>query len=178
MSGATGSLHVNGCDRLGRKQLDQPASVEIAKHTLMSGGLILAVGTVAGLFAQKTKIPDIAIFLLAGMMIGPQAVGLIDIKADSALYQILLLFGASYILFDGGASLRFHVMKQVWITIVVIATVGVLITAIITSTAAHFLLDVPWIVAALLGATLASTDPATLVPIFRAVRVAGRLAHT
>ncbi len=44
--------------------------------------------------------------------------GLIDIKADSALNQIILLFGASYILFDGGASLRFEVLKQVWITIV------------------------------------------------------------
>jgi potassium/hydrogen antiporter len=158
--------------------LDQPASVEIAKHTLMSGGLILAVGTVAGLFAQKTRIPDVAVFLVAGMLIGPQAFGLIDIKADSALYQILLLFGASYILFDGGASLRFHVMKQVWITIVVIATVGVLITAIITCTAAHFVLGVPWIVAALLGATLASTDPATLVPIFRQVHVRDRVAQT
>src|SRR5215469_840213 len=162
---------------MGRRQLDQPASVEIAKHTLMSGGLILAVGTAAGLFALKAKIPDVAIFLLAGMLIGPQALGLIDIKADSALYQILLLFGASYILFDGGASLRFHVMKQVWITIVVIATVGVLITAIITSTAAHFVLGVPWIVAALLGATLASTDPATLVPIFRQVHVRDRVAQ-
>jgi cell volume regulation protein A len=158
--------------------LDQPAAVEIAKHTLMSGGLILAVGTVAGLFAQKTKIPDVAIFLVAGMMIGPQALGLIDIKADSALYQILLLFGASYILFDGGASLRFHVMKQVWITIVVIATVGVVITAIITSIAAHFVLGVPWIVAALLGAALASTDPATLVPIFRQVHIRDRVAQT
>ena len=87
--------------------MDQPASVEIAKQTLMSGGLILAVGTVVGLLAQKTKIPDVAVFLVAGMLIGPQALGLIDIKADSALYQILLLFGASYILFDGGASLRF-----------------------------------------------------------------------
>jgi potassium/hydrogen antiporter len=160
------------------EELDQPASVEIAKHTLLSGGLVLAVGTVAGLFAQKTKIPDIAVFLVAGMMIGPQALGLIDIKADSALYQILLLFGASYILFDGGASLRFHVMKQVWITIIIIATVGVLITAIITGIAAHFVLGAPWIVAALLGATLASTDPATLVPIFRQVHVRDRVAQT
>jgi cell volume regulation protein A len=162
----------------GGRDLDQPASVEIAKHTLMSGGLILAVGTVAGIFAQKTKIPDVAVFLVAGMMIGPQALGLIDIKADSALYQILLLFGASYILFDGGASLRFHVMKQVWITIIIIATVGVLITAIITGVAAHFVLGVPWIVAALLGAALASTDPATLVPIFRQVHVRDRVAQT
>jgi potassium/hydrogen antiporter len=158
--------------------LDQPASVEIAKHVLMAGGLILAVGTIAGLFAQKTKIPDVAVFLVAGMLIGPQALGLIDIKADSALYQILLLFGASYILFDGGASLRFQVMKQVWITILVIATIGVVITAIITSAAAHFILDVPWIVAALLGATLASTDPATLVPIFRQIHIRDRVAQT
>jgi cell volume regulation protein A len=158
--------------------LDQPASVEIAKHVLMAGGLILAVGTIAGLFAQKTKIPDVAVFLVAGMLIGPQAFGLIDIKADSALYQILLLFGASYILFDGGASLRFQVMKQVWITILVIATIGVVITAIITGAAAHFILDVPWIVAALLGATLASTDPATLVPIFRQIHIRDRVAQT
>ena len=159
------------------KQLEQSAAVEVAKHTLMSGGLILAVGTVTGLVAQRVKIPDVALFLLVGMLIGPAALGLIDIKADSALYQILLLFGASYILFDGGASLRFHVMKQVWITIVVIATVGVVITAAITTTAAHLVLGVPWIVAALLGATLASTDPATLVPIFRQVHVRDRVAQ-
>jgi cell volume regulation protein A len=157
--------------------LEQSAAVEVAKHTLMSGGLILAVGTVTGLVAQRAKIPDVALFLVVGMLIGPAALGLIDIKADSALYQILLLFGASYILFDGGASLRFHVMKQVWITIVVIATVGVVITAAITTTAAHFVLGVPWIVAALLGATLASTDPATLVPIFRQVHVRDRVAQ-
>ena len=105
--------------------MDPSASVEIAKHALMSGGLVLAVGSLAGLFARKTKIPDVAVFLLAGMLIGPQALGLVDIKADSALYQIILLFGASYILFDGGASLRLAVLKQVWITIVVIATIGV-----------------------------------------------------
>ena len=157
--------------------MEPSASVEVAKNTLLSGGLILAVGTCTGLLAQKTRIPDVALFLLAGMLIGPQSLGLIDIKADSALYQILLLFGASYILFDGGASLRFDVMKQVWITIVVIATVGVLITAAITTAAAHFVLDAPWIVAALLGATLASTDPATLVPIFRQVHIKDRVAQ-
>src|ERR1700692_2422438 len=141
--------------------MQTPASVEIPKHTLMSGGLMLAVGTVSGLLAQKIRIPDVAVLLIVGMLIGPQALGLIDIKADSALYQILILFGASYILFDGGASLRLNVIKQVWITIVVIATVGVVITAAVTSVAAYFVLGVPWIVAFVLGSTLASTDPAT-----------------
>jgi cell volume regulation protein A len=158
--------------------LDAPTSIEIAKHTLQICGLILAVGTLTGLLAQKIRIPDVAVFLIVGMLIGPEVLGLIDIKADSALNQIILLFGASYILFDGGASLRFDVLKQVWITIVIIATVGVVITAAVTGLAAYFVLGVPVIVAALLGATLASTDPATLVPIFRQVRIRDRVAQT
>ncbi len=157
--------------------MDASASVEIAKHTLISGGLILAIGTITSLLAQKIKIPDVAVFLVVGMLIGPAALGLIDIKADSALNQILLLFGASYILFDGGASLRFNVLKQVWITILVIATVGVVITAVVTSVAAYYILGASWIVALLLGATLASTDPATLVPIFRQVHIRDRVAQ-
>jgi cell volume regulation protein A len=158
--------------------LEASASIEIAKHTLLSCGLILAIGTLTGLLAQKIRIPDVAVFLIAGIAIGPHMLGLIDIKADSALNQIILLFGASYILFDGGASLRLHVLKQVWITITVIATVGVLITAGITGLAAYYVFGVPWIIALLLGATLASTDPATLVPIFRQIHIRDRVAQT
>ena len=158
--------------------METSASIEIAKHTLLSCGLILAIGTLAGVLAQKIRIPDVAVFLVTGIAIGPQALGLVDIKADSALNQIILLFGAAYILFDGGATLRLNVLKQVWITIVVISTIGVLITAVITGLAAHYIMGVPVIVALLLGATLASTDPATLVPIFRQVHIRDRVAQT
>ena len=158
--------------------MEPSASVEIARHTLISCGLILAVGTVTAFVAQKIRVPDIALFLLAGMLIGPAGAGLIDIKADSALNQIILLFGASYILFDGGAALRLEVLKRVWITIVVISTVGVMITAAVTGVAAYLVLGVPWIVALLLGAALASTDPATLVPIFRQMHIRDRVAQT
>jgi potassium/hydrogen antiporter len=158
--------------------MEVPGSIEIARHTLLSGGLILAIGTVTGLLAQKTKIPDVAVFPIVGMAIGPEALGLIDIKADSALNQIILLFGASYILFDGGASLRFNVLKQVWITIVVLATAGVVVTAAVTGIAAYYIFGVPLTVALLLGSTLASTDPATLVPIFQQVNIRDRVAQT
>jgi cell volume regulation protein A len=159
-------------------KVDAASAIETAKHTLLSGGLVLAVGVVAGFVARKIKIPDIVLFLIAGMAIGPAMFGLINITADSALYQIILLFGASYILFDGGASLRFDILKKVWITIVALATAGVLITAAVTAWAAHAVLGVPWIVALLLGATIASTDPATLVPIFRQIKIRDRVAQT
>ena len=158
--------------------METSASIEIAKHTLLVCGLILAIGTVAGFVAQRIRIPDIAVFLLAGIGLGPHGLTLIDIAADSALNQIILLFGASYILFDGGAALRLPVLRQVWITIVVLATVGVLITAAIVALAAHYLFGLAPVLALLLGASIASTDPATLVPIFRQIRISERVAQT
>jgi len=153
-------------------------SIEIARHTLLSCGLILAIGTLAAFLARRIRIPDVAIFLLSGIAIGPHGLALVNITADSALNQIILLFGASYILFDGGAAIRLSVLKKVWVTILVIATLGVLITAAITALAAAYVFALPLGIAALLGAVLASTDPATLMPIFRQVRIKDRVAQT
>ncbi|NJD54964.1 MAG: sodium:proton antiporter [Nitrospirae bacterium] len=158
--------------------MESSATIEVAKHTLLSFGIILAVGAFCGFLAQRIKVPDIVIFLLAGIVLGPELSGVIDVKAESVLNQIILIFGSCYILFDGGASLRFKVLKQVWITIVVIATIGVLITAGITAAAAFYVFKVPFIVALLLGVTIASTDPATLVPIFKQVRIRDRVSQT
>jgi cell volume regulation protein A len=141
-------------------------------------GTILAVGTFSGLIARLARIPDVVVFLLIGMLLGPGVLGLVDIKADSTINQLILIFGSSYILFDGGASIRLKVLKEVWITLLVIATVGVLITAAITGVAAYYFLGVAPIVALLLGAVVASTDPATLVPVFKQVRIKERVAQT
>ena len=158
--------------------MDPSAAITIAKHDLLAFGIILAVGTVFSVFSYKLKVPDVAVFLVAGILLGPEVSGLLDIKADAAVNQVILIFGASYLLFDGGASLRFSVLKEVWISIVILATLGVLITALITSVAAFYILGIPYIVALLLGSAIASTDPATLVPIFRQVRIRDRVSQT
>jgi cell volume regulation protein A len=158
--------------------VESSVSIEIAKHLLLSFGIILAVGTFCGFLSQKIKVPDVAIFLLVGMLLGPAVSGLINIPAESALNQIVILFGACYILFDGGASIKLNVLKEVWITLTVISTIGVLITAAITGAAAYYALGIPFITALLLGATVASTDPATIVPIFRQVKIKDRVSQT
>ncbi|MDD5395096.1 MAG: cation:proton antiporter [Thiothrix sp.] len=158
--------------------MESSSAIELAKHILLSFGLILGVGTFFSIVANKLKVPDVVVFLLVGMCMGPAMLGLVDIKADSTLNQLILIFGSCYILFDGGASIRLKVLKEVWITLVVIATVGVLITAAITGVAAYYILGLAPIVALLLGATVASTDPATLVPVFRQVKIKDRVAQT
>jgi len=158
--------------------LEPGGSAEIAKQVLLAFGIILLTGTLSGLLAQKLRIPDVVVFLLAGTALGPAAAGLIHIRTDSALNQLILIFGSCYILFDGGASLRLKVLKEVWITISLLATAGVLITAVVTAAAAYYILAVPAMIALLLGTAIASTDPATLVPIFRQVHIRDRVAQT
>ena len=158
--------------------MESSASLELAKHALLMFGTILAVGTLSGLIARLARIPDVVVFLLVGMLLGPSVLDLVDIKADSTINQLILIFGSSYILFDGGASIRLKVLKGVWITLLLIATVGVLITAAITGVAAYYFLGLAPIVALLLGAVLASTDPATLIPVFKQVRIKERVAQT
>ena len=156
----------------------ESAAIHSAKHILLVIGLILGAGSFSGILASKFKVPDVVVFLLVGIGLGPEMAGMIDVKADSAFNQLILIFGSCYILFDGGASLRLKVLKEVWITIVVIATVGVVITVALTGFAAHLILGLPLITALLFGAVIASTDPATLVPVFKQVRIKDRVAQT
>ncbi|MBF0628754.1 MAG: cation:proton antiporter [Magnetococcales bacterium] len=158
--------------------MESSADVELAKQIVQVLGIMLATGLFTGLLAKKAKIPDVALFLVVGMLMGPQMAGWVEIRSDSAFNQGLLILGASYILFDGGTSLRLKVLNEVWITITAISTIGLLITAIITAGAAYFILQLPFVVALLLATTIASTDPATLVPVFRQVPIKNRVAQT
>ena len=149
-----------------------------AKELLFLLGMILGVGMLTGFIARLLKVPDVVMFLLAGMALGSAGLGVIDVKVDSTLNQLLLIFGSCYILFDGGASVRLNVLKGVWPTLVSLATFGVLISAVVTAVAAQYFLHLPFIFAMLLGAVIASTDPATLVPVFRQVKIRAKVAQT
>jgi cell volume regulation protein A len=149
-----------------------------AKELLFLLGIILATGTLTGFIARLFRLPDVVLFLLAGMALGGAGLGLIDVKVDSTINQLLLIFGSCYILFDGGASVRISVLKKVWPTLVIISTIGILISAFVTAYAAKYLLGLPFIFALLLGGVIASTDPATLVPIFKQVNIRAKVAQT
>jgi cell volume regulation protein A len=149
-----------------------------AKELLFLLGIILGVGMLTGFIARILKVPDVVMFLLAGMALGSAGLNVIDVKVDSTLNQLLLIFGSCYILFDGGASIRLNVLKGVWPTLVSLSTFGVLISAVVTAFAAEYFLHLPFIFAMLLGAVTASTDPATLVPVFRQVKIRAKVAQT
>ena len=152
-------------------------SVAIAKQDLLYVAIIILAGLIGGVLAKKVKVPDIVQFLLIGIVLGPAVTGLVRVPAESTMNQLILTMGACYLLFEGGATLRFAILKQIWITLLVIATVGVLITGAITTGFAVWL-GIPLATALVLGAVTAATDPATLVPIFKQVPIKDRVAQT
>ena len=158
--------------------MEESAALLHAKHLLLLLGIILGTGVVTGFIARLLRVPDVVLFLLAGIALGGAGLGLIDVRVDSTLNQLLLIFGSCYILFDGGANVRLSVLRNVWPTLLIISTIGVLISTFVTAVFAQWLLGLPFIAALLLGCTIASTDPATLVPIFKQVRIRAKVAQT
>jgi cell volume regulation protein A len=153
-------------------------AAETAQNAFLVLAVVLAAGVFVAAFARAISVPDVALFLLAGIALGPSGLALVTVPADSAFNQFVLLLGANWLLFVGGTELRFSVLKQLWITIVVISTLGVLITAGVTAVAGQWLLGLPLLLVLLLGVVLAPTDPATLAPIFSQVKIRERVAQT
>ncbi|HLO63063.1 MAG TPA: sodium:proton antiporter [Azonexus sp.] len=141
--------------------------------------MFLLLGGLVALWATwKLKIPDIAIYLLLGIVLGPAILGVFSVHPDSTINQLLLVFGAATLLFEGGMSIQFKVLKRVIVSVVNLATLGVVVTALITAVATHYLLGLDWLYALLLAAVIASTDPATLVPVFRQVPIRDHVQQT
>lgn len=140
--------------------------------------LIFASGLIVAKLTEKPRIPDVVGYLLLGILLGPSVLNLIHVTAENQVNQWIINVGATLILFEGGMGVQFRTLKQTWSTLVLLATVGVLISAAVVGVFAHLLLGLPWLIAFLLAAVIASTDPATLIPVFKRVRVYPRVQQT
>ncbi|RIV29218.1 sodium:proton antiporter [Alicyclobacillaceae bacterium I2511] len=139
---------------------------------------VLVGGLLLGKLAEKLHIPDVVAFLILGIIMGPSILHWISVPLMSQVNQFILEFGAMLILFDGGRGIQFSVLRQVWLSIVLLATLGVFITVAVVAGAAHWAFGMPWILGLLTASVVASTDPATLIPVFKQVPVLKKLQVT
>ena len=138
--------------------------------------VVLLLALVANRLAALLKVPDVILFLLVGLFLGPTIPFWTPIKQSSVSSQIVVMAGASYILFQGGLDLKLKtIMRYAWI-IALLAIPGVLLSTAIVGGLAKIIFPIlPWAAALLLGVILAPTDPATLIPILKQVRLSERL---
>lgn len=156
----------------------EQSAIFLAHQLLITVAVILVAGTLVGKIANSINIPDVACYLLIGMLIGSPGLGVLNIAVDSAFNQSILILGSSLLLFHGGLGVSIGVLRKVWFTLLLLATLSVLVMIIIVGYTAHLVFGIELIYALLLAAIIAPTDPATLVPIFLSVGIKERLAQT
>jgi cell volume regulation protein A len=118
------------------------------------------------------------LLVLVGLLLGRSGFGLITLAPDLPGIQILVIAGAAYILFRGGTTLEFRVLRSTWLTLGLLVTVGVLLTGLVSGAAAAYVFGLPYVAGVLIGAVIASTDPATLIPLLEQVTLPARLKQT
>lgn len=158
--------------------------MENSIQTIASNDLlvIFAVVAMTGIICSKLseiiKIPDVVLFLIAGILVGPSIFKFIDISQYQVENQLILTFGSAFILYLGGKEISLKVLKDVKITVFLLSTLGVVISAVIVGKVVGMTFEVSAMTALLVGAIVASTDPATLVPIFNQVKIKDRVKQT
>lgn len=158
--------------------------METSIHTIASNNLLVIfaivamTGIVCSKISEKINIPDVVLFLIAGIFIGPSVFKFIDISSYQIENQLILTFGSAFILYLGGKEISLKVLKNVKLTVLFLSTLGVLISAVIMKEIIGFTFEINAMTALLAGSIIASTDPATLVPIFNSINIKNKVKQT
>jgi cell volume regulation protein A len=137
------------------------ASLDQVSIAILLGAVLVMAGILSSLLALRFGAPLLLVFLFIGVLAGDSGPGRIEFDDVRTTYLVGSV-ALALILFDGGLRTRFATIRAVLAPSMVLATIGVLLTAAITAPAAKYALDLNWTEALLVGAVIASTDAAAV----------------
>lgn len=135
--------------------------MEFANQLILVGSGLILISIFAGTISSRVGAPLLLVFLILGMLAGEDGPG--GIEFDD--FELTYTFGSialAIILFDGGIRTRLADLKSVSAPALVLATIGVVVTAGLTGVVAKLVLDIDWLEAMLVGSIVASTDAAAV----------------
>lgn len=133
---------------------------------MAAAALLVLLGVATSKISTRLGVPALLLFLLIGMLAGSEGVGGINF-ADFELAQAIGVVALAFILFAGGFDTDWSAVRPVVGKAVLLATVGVLITAIVAGSVAAWVLGVSLSTGLLLGAIISSTDAAAVFSVLR-----------
>lgn len=141
---------------------------------VLAGGLVLLAGVVAARVAARLGLPSLLMFLVVGVVLGEDGLGLrFD---DAQLAQNLCTFALAVILVEGGLTTEWSEVRSRLGPTSALAVLGVVISVLVTAAGTHLLLGFDWQLALLLGAIVSSTDAAAVFSVLRTLPIPRRLA--
>ncbi|MCF2862066.1 sodium:proton antiporter [Pseudoalteromonas sp. Cnat2-41] len=131
---------------------------------------IALCSVIAQWLAWAFRVPAILFLLLTGLLLGPTTSLL---EPDELLGDLLfpvVSLSVAIILFEGALTLHFRELKGIGKVVRNLCSIGMLITCLVVSLSAYWLLELDWRVAAVLGAVLVVTGPTVIAPLLNAMR--------
>ncbi len=155
-----------------------PEFVLQIQHAMLAGAALALAGLVLGSLSARFGIPFLLIFLVVGMLAGEDGPGGIQFD-DYRLSFVVGNLALAIILLDGGLRTRAASFRVALKPAVLLATLGVVLTAAVAALAARVLLGLDWMLAFLLGAIVGSTDAAAVFALLKAsgLRLNDRVAN-
>jgi cell volume regulation protein A len=132
-----------------------------ANEILFIASLLVLVSIFAGSASSRFGVPFLLVFLGLGLLAGEGGPGGIVFRD----YQLTYAVGSAalgIILFDGGLRTNFATVRLVAAPAFVLATIGVVVTAVLVGVAAHYAFGLQPLEAFLVGAIVGSTDAAAV----------------
>lgn len=136
---------------------------------VIGAALILLSITVAKLF-DNLGLPTLILFIGLGMLAGSEGVGGIYFD-DAGIAQSIGIIALIFILFSGGLDTNLEEIKPVKLQALSLATIGVILSAIIFGVITSYLLKIELIYGLLFGAIISSTDAAAVFNVLRSKNV-------
>ncbi|MGH7547172.1 MAG: cation:proton antiporter [Gemmatimonadales bacterium] len=135
--------------------------------TLALVGVVVLVAALLSGPIERWRFPQVALFLLLGLVLGPYALGLVDFRLDSSILQSIATLALVLVLFTDAVSVDVADVRRHRRLAFLVLGPGTALTAALIAAAAWALLDLPPAPAAILGAALASTDPVMMRGLLR-----------
>jgi len=135
-----------------------------ADFVFLTASILVFISVVASRATDKLGVPSLLLFLGIGMLAGSEGPGGI-IFNNYGIAKSLGIMALAVILFYGGMDTSWKNIKQVLTGGILLATVGVFLTAVITGAAAYYIAGMSFMNSMLLGAVVSSTDAAAVFSI-------------
>ena len=133
---------------------------------------VLVLGIAAQWIAWRFHLPSILLLLTFGFAAGYLGHADPDKLIGRELLFPVVSLSVAVILFEGGLSLQFRDLKDSGTVVIRLVSLGVLVSWLLTATAARQLFGMDGRVAALTGAILVVTGPTVIGPLLRHIRPA------
>lgn len=133
---------------------------------LLAAAALVFVCVLSGLFFSRIGFSFLLVFLIAGILAGEDGPG--GLRFDNFVLSFWVgNVALAVILLDGGLRTSFANFRTGLKPSLLLATVGVALTAALTGLVATLLLDLQWYQGLLLGAVVGSTDAAAVFALLK-----------